>query len=128
MNEYLNKVYPNNLQWKHVRLGQVPDVDEARLYQVTLRYADAIVKVGEKLVIVETKIKANGGVVGQLEHYKELIAVTPAFHEFRLLPVELEVVTTLEDRNLRSFVEGKNMKFIVFAPEWVADYWKERNL
>lgn len=126
INEYLWDVYKDKPQWKRVRLGQVPDRELAQLYKVGLVWADAIVFDDPSIIIIETKIRPTLGAVGQLEGYRDALKVTPEFSKYQFAPVKLQLVSTIEDRNIRAFAESKGIEFVVFTKPWIEEYWQEK--
>ena len=126
LREYLYEKYNDRLQWTNVPLGPVPFKEMARAFLVALRRADAIVKNGNELVIVETKVFPEFGGLAQLQAYRELLQKTPQFSEYQGLPVLLEYVTTKEDLDVRSQAEGQAIKYIIFRPDWIDAYEKEK--
>ena len=126
VNEFLFERFREKLQWKRVRLGPVPDKAMARAFMVTLRWADAIVKNNGELIVIEAKIFPEFGGLGQLESYAKLVSRTPEFQEFRGLPIRLLYLTTREDVNVREDAEEKNIEYVVFRPDWVEAYERER--
>jgi len=126
VHEYVLEAYPTSLTWKRERLGPLPDTELANLYKVRNVYADVIVLEDNHFIIVEAKMRPNVTGVGQLEYYKEMLPLTPKFKKYKNYPIRLEFLTSLLDRKVKEFVEGKGIKYTVFAPAWTRDYWIER--
>ena len=117
--EFLFDKYPLSLQWKRVRLGQVPTQEMAAAMKVTLNWADAIVLSGNEIVIIEAKMRPDSGAFGQLEHYRELFKLTPEFSKYWNNPIRLEFVTTRLDENLKATADSKSITYEIWRPDWV---------
>lgn len=117
--EWLMTQHPTALQWRRVRLGPLPKKDLASIYKVTLRWVDAIFVEGGKVHLVEAKLKPTPSAVGQLKLYKELFYQTPEFSEFHSYPVELILLTTRDDPDVRRLCELEGIKYIVYQPKWI---------
>jgi len=124
--EYLWDKYRQYPQWKRVRLGTVPNTAMAKLYTVSLRWADAIVFTGEEIVILEGKMGPELGGIAQLEEYRNLFPRTPEFSMYSGYPIRCVYLTTKESRDVKRICDEKGFDFVVFTPPWVAEYWRER--
>jgi len=111
--------HPTALQWRRVRLGPLPKKELATMYKVTLRWVDAIFVEGGKVHLVEAKLKPTPSAIGQLKLYKELFYQTPEFSEFHSYPVELILLTTRDDPDVRRLCELEGIKYIVYQPKWI---------
>lgn len=119
VNEWLATFHPNALQWRRVRLGTVPLVEHARLYRVTLRFADAIFLEDDVVHIVEAKLRKQAEAMGQLELYRELYRKTPEFSMFQDKQVKLILLTPRTDEDLNNLAAMKGIQVVVFTPEWL---------
>ncbi len=126
VNEYLREFYPTSAQWKRIRLGAASDPTEARMHNVTLRWADAVVDTGDEIIIIEAKIKASPGVLAQLELYDDLFGQTPEFSQHWEKPRRLVVLAAAEDADVRRLAHDKGMEFVLFRPEWIKEYLFQR--
>ncbi|MBD3262900.1 hypothetical protein GF374_00795 [Candidatus Woesearchaeota archaeon] len=119
LTKWLAKFYPTSLQWRRVRLGQVPDKEMARLYKVILRWADAIFIEGGYVNIVEAKLRPPLGVTGQLEGYRDLFKVTPEFQSYWNWPIKLILLSSTLDLNIAEICKKKGIKYEVWKPaDW----------
>jgi hypothetical protein len=128
VNDYLAAKYPTKTKWKRVRLGPLPDVTMSRLFKVANLYADAIVWDEPNIIIIEAKMKPVSSAIGQLEAYAKLFPQTPDFSEYKDDPIKLVLLTTYVNITIQNMCKEKGIEYVVFAPSWVADYWRERNV
>lgn len=126
VNEYLREYYPTSAQWKRVRLGSVADPEEARIHNVRLRWADAIVDTGDEIIIIEAKIRATPAALAQLELYEDLFGQTPEFSQHWEKPRRLVVLAAAEDQDVRRLAQDKGMDFVLFRPNWIREYLYQR--
>lgn len=113
-------------QWKRVRLGPLPNVEMARAYKVTQRWADAVFVDDDTIHIVEAKMYPDASAFGQLELYATLIRDTPEFSAYTNLPVKLIFLTTKKDNPLFEMATQKGIAYEIYNPEWVEEYLKKR--
>jgi hypothetical protein len=120
MNEWLALYHPNALQWRRVRLGPLPLVDQQNLYKVTNRWVDAVFFEHNTVFLVEAKLKPNAGAIGQLELYSRLIRETPEFSDYRDKKIKMILLTTFDDKPVKDLCIDKNIDYIVYSPEWLS--------
>lgn len=123
--EWCIKNYPKALQWRRVRVGPIPKSPEEKLYGVLRRWVDAVIFTGKKVILVEAKIRPHPDAIGQLLLYNELFPKTPEFSQLKDYPRELVFLTTKEDNAVRNLCRQHNIKFVVYRPKWIEEYWKE---
>jgi len=120
VNDFLATKFPTALQWKRVRLGPLPNVEQARLYQITLRWADAVIYDGKDVSIVEAKIANQVGGLAQLELYAKLFRETPEFSAYKGADVKLILVAPKFERDVDNLARSKNIQYVVFKPAWLS--------
>ncbi|MHA1409322.1 MAG: hypothetical protein ACTSQY_03200 [Candidatus Odinarchaeia archaeon] len=108
-----------DVQWRRVRLGVVPGKQEAKMYSVLLRWADAIILKDGKVLIVEAKLRPDPKVTGQLELYEKLFRVTPEFKYYWSWPIRKVLLTSIMDLEMLAFVTEKNIDYELFTEEEV---------
>jgi len=118
-NDYLAMKYPTKLQMKNVRLGPIPQVKFSRMYKVTQRRADAIVKDGDTIVIIETKLRKINEAIGQLLAYRQLFRETPELSEWKSYGVRCELVTPIEDVAAKRSAASEGIDYVRYQPAWV---------
>jgi len=122
VNEYLISKYPNDLQWRRVRVGPVPTKEDARYYGVMLRWADAIVKHGNVMLIIEAKVKADLGAMSQIEEYIKLFGQTPEFSEYWDLQRKGVLLTGFDDLMIKQSCAERGIDYVVYKPMWINEY------
>ena len=119
LNAWLWKKHRHDLQWRRVRLGVLPTKEWARMYMTILRWTDAIVVKDGVIRIVESKLRADPGALGQLELYKKLFYNTPEFSAYKEWDVELVLLTAVLDVNMVELCSEKNITYALFTEEQV---------
>jgi len=126
VNEYISQNFPYSPQWRRVRLGPLPDKLNANMYKSALRWADAVVIGNGVVVIIEAKMTADTGAIGQLDYYADLFSRTPEFSLYWRLPVKKLFLTAVDDQQLRSYCAEKGVEYVFFCPPWAKLYLKKR--
>lgn len=116
VNKWINTFHRSSLQWRRVRLGQVASKEEAKLYSVILRWADALFVEDGFVYIVEAKLRPDLGTIGQLEGYKDLFFVTPEFSQYHTWPVKLILLSPMMDLNVAAICDRKGIEYVVWSP------------
>ncbi len=116
VNKWMSEKHATALQWRRVRLGIVPDKEQARMYSVILRWADAIFVEDDTVFIVEAKLRPSAEAFGQLELYEQLFRKTPEFQQFWNLPIKLVFLTMMLDQELWEHAERKGIKYEIYNP------------
>ena len=122
VNEYLISKFPDDLQWRRVRVGPVPTKEDARYYGVMLRWADAIVKHNNIIIIIEAKIKPDLGAMSQIEEYIKLFGQTPEFSEYWALPRKGLLLTCFDSLDIKISCAERGIEYVVFKPVWINEY------
>ena len=119
VNRWIAKFHRTALQWTRVRLGIPANPEEAKLYSVLLRWADAIFIEDGVVHIIEGKLRPELGAIGQLEGYKELFAVTPEFSVYANWPINLILLSPVMDLGIAQICSKKGITYEVWAPaDW----------
>ena len=119
LTKWLAKFHRVDPQWKRVRLGIPANPEEAKLYSVLLRWADAIFLHKGTMYIVEAKLRPDLGTIGQLEGYKELLKVTPEFIAYENWPIGMILLSPVMDFGIAQIASKKGIIYEVWSPpEW----------
>ena len=132
--DFCRTKYPNNEVKFNVRLGGIPEKLQninigdisPNIFKVWNRYADAIVFLPNKLILLEAKLRADIGVVSQIEYYQTLISSTPELQAYAGLPVELHIVCALPDPQLVAYAQSRGIIIDVYQPPYAQEYIKSR--
>lgn len=132
VSEYIARFFSQYESRIHIHLGStLPRVGgrfisepEKRLIGVFRRWADAVVILPDRLILIEGKILPQPGVISQLNLYAELIPKTPELGEARNLPVEKLLLCAIEDRLITDLAQREGIRVVVFIPPWLDDYLK----
>ena len=117
LTEWLKTFHRTSPQWKRVRLGIPANPEEAKLYSVLLRWADAVFLEDGIMYIVETKLRPEFGAIGQLEGYRELLKVTPEFSAYENWPIKLILVSPVLDLGIAEICTKKGIIYDVWEPK-----------
>jgi hypothetical protein len=130
--EFLARFYPDNESQTHVHLGpsltrvggRFTSDEEAKLVGVFRRWADALVFLPDRVILIEAKILPQPGVISQLQLYAELIPKTPELSEHKDKWVERLLVCAIEDSLITELARREGIRVIIFRPVWIDDYMK----
>jgi hypothetical protein len=130
VSEFLAKMYPKYETRTRVRLGTIhPELHpetlseaEKAMVGVFRRWADAIVFLPDRLILIEAAIRPSPGDISQIELYEYLLPSTPELEQYRNLPVEKLLVYAIEDPVIVTMARGRGIKCTYFKPSWVDDY------
>jgi len=97
-----------------------------RIYEVTGKWADAIILYPERAVIIEGKLKLNASGLGQLILYNDLFKVTEKFREYWDKPLELVYLYAFPDHQIIPLAEARGIQCIRYCPEWAREAYLTR--
>jgi hypothetical protein len=128
--EYLAQEYPDHETQTRVRLGTIRseigaenlEPAELRAMGVWRRWADAIVFMPDRLILIEAKIRPQPGDISQLEVYEGLVHKTPELAEHKGKPVEKVLLYALEDPIIADMARERGIKVTYFCPDWIDGY------
>ena len=117
--------YRTAFSWRKKHLGPLPDVKKPSYYSMLRRWADLVVDLPDKVIIVEAKMRPDPGAISQLELYKKLLPLTPELTPCHGKPIELVFLTTMRDEMVEDLCKEKGIRYVVYQPKWVKEYWEE---
>lgn len=128
--EWLVLTYAGQHYYTRVRLGRYPESleweglpeEERRMLGVYRRWADAVVVLPDRLLLIEAAIRPDPGDISQLELYAALLPYTPEFKEHKAKPIELLLLYSLEDPVLLRMARERDIKVIYYRPAWLQEY------
>jgi len=130
VSEYLAANYADYTTQTRVRLGSVhSDLHpeklspaELRAVGVWRRWADAIVVMPDRLILIEAAIRPNPGDISQLELYEHLLPKTPELAEHSGKRIEKVLLYALEDPVIVAMARERGIRVVYFRPAWVEEY------
>ena len=130
LGEWLEKTYPDKNYYTRVRLGRPPAVafgeplppEELAMLGVWRRWADAVVVLPDRLVLVEAAIRPDPGDISKLQLYASLLPHTPEFRQEKDKPIELVLLYSLVDPILVKLAREQGIKVVYYQPSWLQAY------
>ena len=134
--EYCVKHYPLYPVRYRCPLGPIPsEVLSTLSLQEAIKVArpwrpevDALVIGINELILIEAKIFKYMDGLAKLPLYKAMIPQTPELKEHWGKPVKMELILPTEIEWVRSYAEAAGVNVVVWAPKWVLEIWRERDL
>ena len=129
--EWAAATYPD--AWKAVRfrLGAGPaTLDDAGvdpdIWAATVgllrRWADMVIGLEDRVLLVEAKMVSQPVAVGELLLYRELLPHTPELLGLRELPIEMVLLCAREDPAVSALARSHGIRVVVFDRPWVGPY------
>lgn len=133
VSEFLAQEYPGEEYRTHVRLGRIqPRVEgtfaggaEERMLGVFRRWADALIILPDRLILLEAAIRPEPGDISKLELYERLLPNTPELEEYAHLPVEKVLLYAMPDALLLTLAREHGIIVKYFRPPWIEEYLQE---
>lgn len=130
VSEFLAENYPDHTTQTRIRLGSIPEGlnpdnfsgGELRALGVWRRWADAIVFMPDRLILIEAAIRPSPGDISQLELYEHLLPKTPELAEHKGKPIEKLLLYALEDPVIVAMARERGIRVVYFHPDWVDEY------
>jgi len=125
--DYLAATYPGQRWLTNIQVGPLdPHVPrdgltdaQKRLMGKFRRYADAVVPLVDRLVVVETTMIKAVGKIGPLMDYVRLVPQTPELADFASLPVRGELVSPIPDPRAQALCLDVGLTFVLFSVPWL---------
>jgi len=129
--EYCQAAFPREQVVYHCRLGTWPGPltagelteEEQAMLRVRMRWADAVILLPDKMVVVEGKLRASEFLkgLGELQVYTHLLKVTPEFEKFKDRQVVGRLLTPIEDPVVNAIARQQGIETAVYKPK----FWRE---
>lgn len=124
--EYVARTYGDATIFLRLRLGQLEpgpgagDLSESerRTYNVYRRWADAVIVRPSELILIEAKMRAEPGVVAQLDLYARLLPYTPELRPYLNRPLVKELLVAIEDPVVSMLAREQGIRVSVYLPPW----------
>lgn len=124
VNEFLAEHYFDKSYFTRQWLGLPPMKEYREAYSVIGRWADVIVLEPTLVTIIEAKLEPSPKAIGQLQLYADLFVKTPRFKDYWNKPIKKVLLTTRLDENLKSVALDHQIDYVVFRPDWI-NYWEK---
>ena len=98
------------------------------LYRPIRPEVDALVRKPDTLILIEAKIFKYMDGLAKLPLYKSMIKHTPELKEHVNLPVHMQLLLPVHIDWVSAYAKEANVEIVVWAPKWVLDIWRERDL
>ncbi len=130
VSEYLERTWPKARKVVRVRLGQVQALlptevlsqPELNMIGVLRRWADAVVLLPDRSIIVEGAILPDPGDISRLLYYEALFKRTPEYSDRWPLPVEKVLLLAIPDPLLVSLGSASGVRVVTYTPAWIQAY------
>ena len=130
LSEWLARTYQTGRIIQRVRLGPILtnlanaplNLAEYNLVGNVRRWADAVVILPDRVVLIEAAILPDPGDVSRLHLYAELWPHTPEYSEYTGLPLELVLLTAIPDPVLVRIAGKFGVSCVQYTPDWISEY------
>jgi len=134
ISEYLLNTWPEGDYQLNVELGAIPQeyVDRygfgkaAALFRPTRPRVDAVKWTKDSYYIIEAKIRDIKAGIGDLTYYRGMIPDTLDLPFYDGQPIVARLVVPWMIDWIMSAAKAAQVEVVVFEPEWITDYVKER--
>jgi len=126
VSEYCSQAFPGSTVIFHCRLGTwptpltAPDLspEEQAMLRVRMRWADAVIILPEKIIVVEGKLRASEFLkgLGELQVYRHLVRHTPEFEKFKDRRVVGRLLIPISDPVVELISRQQNIEVAVYKP------------
>jgi hypothetical protein len=130
--DYVARKYPGVPCRLHARIGTPPEPAtgmelepaERNLLRVKMRWADAIVFLPDRTVVIEGKLRASEllKALGELELYVHLLPRTPEYAHLLADRIDGQILTPIADPTVDSLARRKGFRLVVWSPPWLDEY------
>ena len=133
--EYVSKFYPAHEASFRVPLGPVPEewakeLGEAkavRAYRPWRPEADALVKMPNRLVLIEGKVFKYMDGAAKLPLYKALVPFSPDLKDQKGKEISMELLLPVDVQWVRIVCDAMGIRLVVWCPDWLKPIWEERD-
>ena len=130
LREWAPLKYPQGQLFENVRLGPTQaklvgvEVSPgfARALMVELWYADGLIVLPDQVLVVEAKVKATPGAVGQVKFYIRQLMRMPEMNDLLRLPLIPVVLFAEDDDEVTKFCRQEGVRVELYTPAWIVDY------
>ena len=103
-------------------IGQPIHPALAAMLRVENWYADGLIVTASEVLLVESKMEANPGAIGQVLFYYRLGYRTPELAPYLSLPFVPVVLYAEDDDEVVKFGREMGCRVEIYTPSWIEDY------
>ncbi len=92
------------------------------MLRVFNRYADLVGILGEEILVVEAKMVPEPGAISQLQHYIDLMPLTPLMQTHAGKRVQGILLFAVDDPLIRQRAEQAGFRVEIYTPAWANEY------
>ena len=134
VSEWVAVTYPRARYRLRTRLGPLPELSpeleamgiSRNIYTVVRHWADCLVFLQDKTVIVEGKIRWKPEGLGQLITYRRMFFETPEYTDRWDLPVELVALYAYITPDNMELLKDFEITPVEYRPKWISDAYIAR--
>jgi len=134
VSEWVAATYPRARYRLRTRLGPLPELSEdlkalgisRNIYTVVRHWADCLIFLDDRTIIVEGKIKWKPEGLGQLITYRRMFYETPEYTDRWDLPVELVALYAYITPDNMELLKDFEITPVEYRPKWISDAYIER--
>jgi len=134
ISEYMMKTWPKGSWQLNVELGPIPQeyIDRyglgkaAAIFRPTRPRVDAVKWTSDRYYLIEAKLRDIKAGIGDLSYYRGMIPRTQdlPFYDGQEIVYRLVIPWMIDW--MRDAAEGANIDVVVFKPDWIDEYHRER--
>jgi hypothetical protein len=130
LREWAAKLYPGAQLLEQYRLGPtrafLPGIQLTpgleRALRVSNWFADGLLALPDKTLIIEAKVRPTPGAVGQILFYQRLAMQTPLLQQRIAIPIVPVLLWAERDDDVANFARQFGCRVEVYVPLWIVDY------
>jgi hypothetical protein len=131
--EWVSRTFPDAEYRTQVRLGKIQprssngtfSEDEERALGLWRRWADAIVFLNDRLLLVESVLRSDAGKISILNLYATLLPQTDELKSFNHLPIQKVLLYAIEDPVVNELARRENILPVLYVPTFF-EAWLEK--
>ena len=134
--DYVNETFPERVTvFYNLALGAPPETLvklhpelPERTFQKWKKWADAIVILNDRMVLLEGKIRRPITGIGELITYRQLLPDTKELRTWIHLPVEARLITPERDPEVLRAAAAQDISVSIYTPAWLDIELRKRGL
>ncbi len=136
VHEYVLANFPDAIaKFFNLRMGRPPAEvlkkypgADPKHFRVWQGYADVVIVLKDRIIILEGKVYHPRNAIAQLEEYYQNAGSTSELQPYLPRPIEKLLVTAIASPSTLELARTNNINVEVFRPTWLIPILQERNL